>query len=58
MRYSDGWTNDPTWSQHKRTKPTFSDLEDDMQVDSMNDSLEVRSTEATRHYLRRNGDQD
>ena len=34
MRYSEGWANDPTWSQHKRAKPTKTDPEDDMKVDS------------------------
>ena len=25
MRYGDGWAHDPTWSQHKRARPTHTD---------------------------------
>ena len=30
----EGLANDPTWSQYKRAKPTHTDPEDDMKVDS------------------------
>ena len=33
MRYSSGWANDPTWSQRKRAKPTYTDPEDDRRAD-------------------------
>ena len=34
MRYSEGWAHDPTWNHYKRAKPTHTDPEDDMRVDS------------------------
>ena len=33
MRYGEGWAHDPTYSQQKRAKPTYTDPEDDMKVD-------------------------
>ena len=35
MRYGGGWANDPTWPQHKRAKPTYTDQEDDTRTDAM-----------------------
>ena len=34
MRYGEGWANDPTWSQYKRAKPTYTDPEDDTRADA------------------------
>ena len=44
MRYGDSWAHDPTWSQHKRAKPTHTDPEDDTKVDPM---MPVGSTSKT-----------
>ena len=44
MRYGEGWAHDPTYSQYKRAKPTYTDPEDDMKVDP---SMPVGSTSKT-----------
>ena len=44
MRYGEGWAHDPTYSQHNRAKPTYTDPEDDMKVDP---SMPVGSTSKT-----------
>ena len=44
MRYGDCWAHDPTWSQHKRAKPTHKDPEDDVKVDPM---MPIASTSKT-----------
>ena len=44
LRHGEGWAHDPTYSQQKRAKPTYTDPEDDMKVDP---SMSMGSTSKT-----------